>query len=512
VDTRSDGFWRLLWPALALSSLGYIGLALWFPLLPNLWRTPAADILTFSDSPAMGLAYGALLIILFLLLIVAFRGIWRRGLWGSHQARPAAQSLVLILGVTLLFGLPLVLTYPVNANDIFRYAQRGRITALYGGNPFTEPLTTYPDDPFRPLAGEWAGETTPYGPVWEGMATVAARVTPGSMGGTLLAFKATGLLLLLATSAVLWALLARVPTDRRAAYVVLWAWNPALLLTFVGNGHNDSLMLLWLLLALWALRRGRAVIGLWLVALAVLSKPVAALVLPFYLIDAWRRTPAPRRPRLVVGAAGGAALLTALSFLPWAGRGGLLASPLALVDRMVREAAGGAGFSPATFVYFALQEAGLDVPIQTIGTVFLSLFLVAYAVFVWRTWRGGTVARGAAAAFGGYILQALNFRIWYAAWPFAFLIDDAAERNEADLPLTYAVRAGFWFLLTSQLSVIIYSHLRIFLLDERHAQAHLIGVPFTFLLPWVLARWSWFPTGQQRSTRRYITPDSGHTA
>jgi hypothetical protein len=495
-----------------LSGLGYIVLAWWFPLLPNLGRRPAADILIFTDSLTMGVAYGALLITLFVLLIVAFRGIWLRGLWGAHLARPAGQSLALILGVTVLFGLPLVLTYPVNATDLFRYAQRGRITTLYGGNPFTEPLTDYPNDPFRPLAGEWAAETTPYGPVWEGVAAVAARVAPGSMGGTLLALKAAGLLLLLATSAVLWALLARTPTDRRAAYVVLWAWNPALLLTFVGHGHNDSLMLLWLLLALWALRRGRGVVGLWLVALAVLTKPVAALVLPFYLIDAWRRTPAPGRPRLVVGAAGGAALLTAVSFLPWAGRGGLMASPLTLVDRLAREAAGGAGFSPATFFYFALQEAGFDVPIQTIGTLFLGLFLLVYAAFVWRTWRGGPVARGAAGAFGGYILQALNFRIWYAAWPFAFLIDDAAERDQAATPLTYAMRAGFWFLLTSQLSVIIYSHLRVFLLDESHAQAHLIGVPFTFLLPWVLARWSWFPTGQQRSTRRYVTHDSGHTA
>jgi hypothetical protein len=51
--------------------------------------------------------------------------------------------------------------------------------------------------------------------------------------------------------------------------------------------------------------------------------------------------------------------------------------------------------------------------------------------------------------------------------------------------------AGFWFLFTAQLSVLIYGKLRTSLLAGEHVYAHLIGVPFTFLLPLLLACISW---------------------
>lgn len=509
MSVKTVGPWRLLWLALLLNAAAYVGLALWFPLWPSL-QPPPLDILAFTPSLRSGLAYGALLTGLFLLLIGIVRGVWRRGIWGPARTRPAAQSLAVILGASLFLGLPLLFMYPINATDLFRYAQQGRITSLYGGNPFTEPLTAYPQDPFRPLAGEWAGETTPYGPVWEATAALVTRIVPDSMSGTLMALKGVGLLLLLASTAILWATLAGTPVNQRAAYVILWAWNPALLITFVGHGHNDALMLLWLLLALWALGRGRMVAAVGAVVLAILTKPIAALALPIVLLVAWRRTPADGRLRLVLGAGVGAAGLAAVAFAPWAGRGGFLAAPQALVERLMREAGGGAGFSPATFVYFALQELGLDVSILLIGRLLLALFLLAYVAILWRTWRSQGVATGVAAAFYGYILQALNFRIWYAAWPFPFLLQAAAE-EEGGEPLSFRFRAGFWFLLTTQLSVILYSHVRLYLVAESHALAHLIGVPFTFGLPFILARWSWLPTGQQRPDRHYL-PHSNQTA
>ncbi|MEZ4516108.1 MAG: hypothetical protein R3C44_04455 [Chloroflexota bacterium] len=137
-----------LLPALLLSGAGYIVLAFWFPLLPNLERTSAADIRTFAESLGSGLAYAALILLLFGLLIVVFRRIWRGGLWDLSAVSSPWVRLAAILGISALFGLPLVLTYPVNANDLFRYAQRGRVTSLYGGNPFTDPLTEFSQDPF----------------------------------------------------------------------------------------------------------------------------------------------------------------------------------------------------------------------------------------------------------------------------------------------------------------------------------------------------------------------------
>ncbi len=511
--SKTVGGWRLLWPALLLSGVGYVGLALGFPLLPNLAHVPALDILDLADLPARGMAYAALITLLFVLLIIAFRGIWLRGMWGLRQVRPAWTNLATVLGVTVVFALPLIVTYPINATDVFRYAQHGRLSSVYGANPFVEPLSEYAQDPYFPLAGEWRGETTPYGPAWEVAAAIAARAFPNDMGATLIVFKGVGLLALLVSSTVLWLLLSASSLNQRVAYLVLWAWNPAILLTFVGHAHNDALMIVWLLLGALALQRQRPTLGMLLIIVAVLTKPIAALAFPIYFVSEWRRAGSGREQWRFLWTVGlGAVVLTGLAFLPWAGRGGWVAAPAALISRLTREAAAGAGFSPTTFIYFALDELGSPVAIQTLALVGLGLFGLVYAVILWRTWSGRSAASGVAGAFAGYLTQALNFRIWYAVWPFPFLIQSTAAEDGSALSLAYWLRAGYWFLLTSQLSVVIYGHLRVYELDESHALAHLIGVPFTFLLPLVLARWSWFPTGQISTGRGYLTPSSEQAA
>jgi hypothetical protein len=119
-----------------------------------------------------------------------------------------------------------------------------------------------------------------------------------------------------------------------------------------------------------------------------------------------------------------------------------------------------------------------------------------FALFVfwllWLAWRGRSSMRGAADVFLGYVAGALSFRVWYAVWPFPWLLLDAgSEAGDSDgreaSRAAYRLRVGLWFLLTAQLSVVVYGHLRVFALGGDQAVAHLIGVPFVFVLPWLLA-------------------------
>ncbi|WP_374688741.1 polyprenol phosphomannose-dependent alpha 1,6 mannosyltransferase MptB [Promineifilum sp.] len=487
-----------LWATLALSALGYGLMWRWFPLAPNVGRAPAADIRTFAPTALGGLAYALLLMLLFALHLLALRRL-RDGL-----ARTDRAALALLIGAALLLALPLLAAYPINATDVYRYVIRGRVASVYGQSPYVAPPATFVGDPFMPLAGEWAGETSPYGPLWE---LVAAGVTALSGDNLLLGvwlFKLLALACFLGLAALIWALLP--PGRARPAYAALWAWNPALLLTFALNGHNDALMLLWLVLGLWVARR-RPAGGFLVMALAPLTKPVAALALPFFFLWLWRRCASEdahsagaglngRALRFAAISVGGALLLAWLAFLPWVGSGGWLRTPFDLALRLAREATASAGFSPAVWVYFALDQRP---SIDLIGAVARLLFAVLAAGLLWLGWRGRPALRGVADVFFGYVTQALSFRVWYAVWPFPWLLLDAG----AHLDLTggsvaatpppvrsahYRLRAGWWFLVTSQLSVLIYGHLRVFLLDGDQVRAHFISVPFVFLLPWLLAR------------------------
>ncbi len=455
-----------LWLAYLLSLAGYLALRLWFPLRPHYLTIPLPDILTFTPGPLQGLGYGALLVALFVLHAWAIRS----------ADRLAAPSPWPLLAGAALLCLPLLGAYPVNAADLHRYVIVGRLASLYGADPFAAPPSAFPEDPFVPMAGEWVDATSPYGPLWEGLAMLVTGLAGGRFLPSLIAFKAVQAAALLAVGGLIWAA-ARGRAGGAAspaALLVAWSWNPALLLLFVVDGHNDALMIAFLVGGWWLMRRGWPGAGILVALIGGLIKPIGLLALPFLGLAGWRALPAPRgRRRFLLIAFGGGLALAWLAFLPYG-------SPLDLGRRLLFESGEVAGFSPATLAVLALGRLGVPDALGSVRAAGLAAFVIAGLLLGWRAWRGRPAVAGIADAFFLYLWTALAFRLWYAAWPFAWwLLESPAGRR---------ARAGFWFLATAQLSVLIYGHIWRFALNRDHFWSHLIGVPFTFALPWLLAR------------------------
>jgi alpha-1,6-mannosyltransferase len=469
-----------LWLLALFSLLGYVLIAVWFPLDPGLHRAPLPDIRTFTPSLGAGLAYGAWLVALFALYGLAYR-----------RAREEASglSLPLILLATALFCLPLVLTFPINATDVYRYFVRGRMTAVYRLSPFSYPPAAVPSDPYLSLAGEWAGATSPYGPVWELVAGGITALSGGNVQFALCLFKGLGALLHLAVAALLWLGLRGAPPARRTARTLLWAWNPALLLISVVDGHNDVLMLFWLLLGTLLVQHGRygrvslssTVAGLTVMTLAPLTKLAGLLPLPLFYLAVLRRLPDARsRIRLLGAGALGTLIVAVLAFMPFARSAGTL---LELVRRLQQEVSGSAGFSAVALAVLAARRLNLSFGLNDAVMLAGILFALFALWSLWRMLRGASPVRATADLFGAYLVQAANYRIWYAAWPYAWLLLD--EESAAG-----RLAAGTGLLLTSQLSVLIHAHVRTDLLGGDHLVGHLVGVPFVFLVPLGIG-WFW---------------------
>ena len=479
---------RLSFWLIALLTLLVYGLtAVFFPLASHFNRIPLPDIRSYTPSLGQGLLYALGLLLLY---------------WLYLQASRQPPRLWLILVTAVLFALPLLITFPFNATDVYRYFIRGRVSSIYGENPFTEPPSAFTQDPFWKLAGEWSNETSPYGPVWEMAATAVTAIAQDYLYIALLLFKLLGLLTHLLITLLIWHLLAgRNPAERRRA-TLLWAWNPALLLTFVVDAHNDGLMLIWLLLSYWLAQHGpkhwpppvRLGLSFTLICLAPLTKPIGLLALPFFFLAFWqqlgqqKQAPQARIHFLILSIAGGLLLLIA-TFLPFG-------SPLALVSRLLREAGTGGGFSITTLLLLFNQRLQLGLS-WDILTNLLRIVAGVWALWVlWRTWNGRSPHHATADIFSLYILQALNFRIWYSVWAIPFLLLEIGDWKlettpslpRSPAPLPPRLQTGLTFLLTTQLSVLIYGHLRVYALAGDHFPAHLIGVPFTFGLP-LLVGW-----------------------
>lgn len=447
----------LLW--ITLSFFLYCLAPFYFPLLGYYDTVPTADVRTFAPSLLEGVAYGLVVAVLYLFYLLAYRA-----------SRSHSLSLPTILGITVALALPLLLTYPVNANDVFSYYVRGRLTAVHGVSPLAVAPDQFPEDPFVPFAGEWAGETSPYGPVWELVAGAVAALSRENLLAALLSFKVLALAAHLGSAALIWR---QQPEPRlKVERTLLWALNPALLLMFAVDAHNDSLMLFWLLLGTALLER-RPVTGMLVTLLGPLTKIIGLLPLPFLFIGAWKRQYARgARLRLLLGTALGGILLALLAFLPFG-------SPLTLAQRLAGEASESAGFSPGVALWLALERIGQAPDPGWLDEAGMALFVVLAAWLLWRTWHGRAALRGAADVCYAYLVTALTFRIWYTIWPFPWLL---LERRPAQ-----RLTAGLVMLLAAQLSVVVYGHVRVYLFDRDQLAAHVTGVLLVFALPVLVA-------------------------
>ncbi|MEZ5988245.1 MAG: hypothetical protein R3F30_03830 [Planctomycetota bacterium] len=216
-----------------------------------------------------------------------------------------------------------LLCLPILSEDLFSYVGRGRLLALHGGNPWVDLASrTMPGDPALPLMKGWADFPLPYGPLLAlGNAALAAvgDLWPSGAGGRVWAglflVKLTTVLGLLLAARALCALVPRADGARRTRLLVLFLWNPFVVLEFAVDGHNDVFLVLPLL---WGLGlAGRAGLGL---VLATLAKPTALAAGPVLLATEARRG---ALGRFAVAAAAGAALLAGAWALWWSGPGGL---------------------------------------------------------------------------------------------------------------------------------------------------------------------------------------------
>lgn len=81
----------------------------------------------------------------------------------------------------------------------------------------------------------------------------------------------------------------------RSSLLLYWL-NPLILIEIMGNLHFEGLMIVFLVLALWALYRARIVTAALAFAAAVAAKLLPLLLLPFLIVRLWRREAGGSRP------------------------------------------------------------------------------------------------------------------------------------------------------------------------------------------------------------------------
>lgn len=227
---------------------------------------------------------------------------------------------VIVFGGSLLFGIVLLFLYPFDAADIFDNIVRGRILGVYGGNPFFQMPKSFPDDPFLQYSA-WKYATSAYGPVWELMAGLAAKLTRDGFLASIFAFKLLSGIFLIACLLIISQILREMKAENKPALVLLVAWNPLVLYETWGNGHNDIVMIFWVLAASWLLIKRHYTFAVLALTIGALIKFIPALLIPAAVLIAFKSMRNKReRIKFSILSAISALLLIVVTYLPfWQG-------------------------------------------------------------------------------------------------------------------------------------------------------------------------------------------------
>jgi hypothetical protein len=219
-------------------------------------------------------------------LVVAYIGGWY--LLSEGPDLPGRR--VVIWSGAIVFAVTLLGLMPFTA-DLFTYLSQAHSFTDLQINPLVEaPLSQGPDPLLASYGTVYLTQPTAYGPVWVLLSAVGTW-GPLDIGWGLFYLKALCLFAFLGCARLLENLLQAVRPEKSNSSLYLFAWNPLVLLMAVGDAHNDIVMMLGVLLALWLLLQERWVPMFIVLTLSILTKYVSLIFVAPFAIYMWQVVP-----------------------------------------------------------------------------------------------------------------------------------------------------------------------------------------------------------------------------
>lgn len=193
------------------------------------------------------------------------------------------QIFTLIIIASLLF----MIIIPYTSTDVYSYIANGWSSAHYKENPYyistgeIAQKNGVSDPMFNKVANCWRFEKVVYGPAWTIICTALSWLSFGNIDIALFVFKLANLAVHIINCILIY------KTTKKNLFVVLYGLNPFILFEGLTNVHNDIFIVLFILLALYAvIKKKNLFIAVACIAVATAIKYLAILILPFVILYA----------------------------------------------------------------------------------------------------------------------------------------------------------------------------------------------------------------------------------
>ncbi len=201
-----------------------------------------------------------------------------------HLENQDKATLWLILGFGTLFAGTMIFVYPVTAIDIFGYVIQSLVLVQYHSNPMVTPAAHFPHDSMTYLAGGWANIATPYGPLGILLDALPTLLVGRNLLANLLLLKGMFSALLIFEAFLVYKIISSYAPKFALVGALVIAWNPLAFFEYSANGHNDVVVMLFVLLAIFALVKERPVLAFALIVASVLIKYATFPLVPLFFL------------------------------------------------------------------------------------------------------------------------------------------------------------------------------------------------------------------------------------
>lgn len=198
-----------------------------------------------------------------------------------YRVRQGANPSLLFLFIVGILAYGIAMGAPsLFDDDLWRYTWDGKLLR-HGLNPFSHPpnsldvIDLWRKDQYKI---PYDHVSTIYPPMTQLVFYGVSLIVVDSFLSMKIAFS----LISFALAFVLLALLKQL--DKPRAWVLIYLWNPLVIKEIGNSGHMDSWLMLWVLIALYALLKGRNLWGLIAWSFAVLSKFMPLIALPTLIV------------------------------------------------------------------------------------------------------------------------------------------------------------------------------------------------------------------------------------
>lgn len=174
-----------------------------------------------------------------------------------------------IIFVSLIFQIIVFFSYPILSTDVLNYILSDRVSVVYHRNVWITKPNEFTDDPYYYLVypiykeRDWNNQTRIYGGTNQFFYTLPTALAGNDLVANIVSHKLVVFIFNLASIFLMFKILQKYFPEKLSFGLMALFWNPLFILETVGSGHNDILMLFFLLLSyLFVLRKNFILVGI----------------------------------------------------------------------------------------------------------------------------------------------------------------------------------------------------------------------------------------------------------